>query len=302
MNGCAENLASRPAVSVATDRVADTITVNLLKMAARCGIIWRMNRPINTNWTEGYMKVEEYGKGNAKTIVMLHGAHLIHTFNRQYALSESYHIVVPHIMGFGDHTDRIFQTDECVKELADYIKSLNKKVMLVGFSLGAQLAFRLVAEYEELFESAIIVSPWLLKEEPLLSEIARMNSRQLRQLKNKCFCGFLGMMNGLPPKVCKAFVAQMQNVQEETVHNIVYNGITIDSVPKFADVKIPVIALAGAKEQDVVHKSVRRMAQINPNCRCEIWDKAAHNIPPLYAKRFNALICAVSEANLNLAE
>lgn len=103
------------------------------------------------------MKVEEYGKSNSKTIVMLHGAHFVHTFGKQYSLSKKFHIVVPHIMGFGDNTDRVFQTDECIKELADYIKSLNKKVMLIGFSLGAQLAFRLVAEYEELFESAIIV-------------------------------------------------------------------------------------------------------------------------------------------------
>ena len=239
------------------------------------------------------MKVEEYGKGNSKTIVMLHGAHFVHTFGRQYPLSKEFHIVVPHIMGFGDNTDRIFQTDECIKEITDYIKSLNKKVMLIGFSLGAQLAFKLVAEYEELFESAIIVSPWLLKEEPFLSEIARLNKKQLSKLKNKLFCGFTGIMNGLPPKACKEFVAQMQNVKEETVHNIVYNGITIDSVPKFAGVKIPVMALAGEKEQDEVHNSIKKMAEINQNCKYEIWDKAAHNIPPLFAKRFNKLICSI---------
>ncbi len=89
------------------------------------------------------MKFEEYGIENEKTIVMLHGAHFVHTFGRQYPLVENYHIIVPHIMGFGCHTDKIFQVDECVKELADFIKSLNQKVMLVGFSLGAQLAFRL---------------------------------------------------------------------------------------------------------------------------------------------------------------
>lgn len=102
------------------------------------------------------MKIEEYGKGNKKTIVMLHGAYFVHTFGRQYLLSKEYHIVVPHIMGFGDNTDRIFQTDECIKELVGYLKTLNKKVILVGFSLGAQIAFRLVSEYEEFFESAII--------------------------------------------------------------------------------------------------------------------------------------------------
>ena len=239
------------------------------------------------------MKVEEYGKDKSKTIVMLHGAHFVHTFGRQYSLSKKYHIVVPHIMGFGDNTDRIFQTDECIKELADYIKSLNKKVMLIGFSLGAQLAFRLVAEYEELFESAIIVSPWLIKEESKLSKAYELNKKQFKQLQNKFMCRLIGTMNGLPPKACKEFVLQMQNVKEETIHNIVYNEITIDRVRKFADISIPVIALAGEKEQDEILNSIKKMAEINENCRFEIWDKAGHNIPPLFAKKFNELICSL---------
>ena len=239
------------------------------------------------------MKVEEYGKDKQKTIVMLHGAHFVHTFGRQYTLSKEYHIVVPHIMGFGDNTDRVFQADACIKELADYIKSLNKKVMLIGFSLGAQLAFRLVAEYEELFESSIIVSPWLIKEESTLSKADELNKKQFKQLQNKFLCRLIGTMNGLPPKACKEFVLQMQNVKEETIHRIVYNGITIDSVPKFADVSIPVIALAGEKEQAEILNSIKKMAEINANCRFEIWDKAGHNIPPLFAKKFNKLICSL---------
>ena len=159
--------------------------------------------------------------------------------------------------------------------------------------MGAQLAFRLVAEYEELFESAIIVSPWLIKEESELSKANEMNKRQFKQLQNKFMCRLIGTMNGLPPKACKEFVLQMQNVKEETIHNIVYNGITIDSVPKFADISLPVVALAGKKEQDDILNSIKKMAELNNNCRFEIWDKAAHNIPPVFAKRFNELICSM---------
>lgn len=120
-----------------------------------------------------------------------------------------------------------------------------------------------------------------------------MNKKQLKQLKNKLMCRVIGTMNGLPPKACKEFVAQMQNVKEETIYNVVYNGITIDTVPNFAAVSIPVIALAGGKEQEEIHNSVRKMSEINKNCRFDIWDKAAHNIPPLFTKRFNELICSV---------
>lgn len=236
------------------------------------------------------MKVEEYGIGNAKTIVMLHGAYFVHSFGRQYILSKEYHLVIPHIMGFGDNTDKVFQTDQCITELANYIKTLNKKVMLIGFSLGAQLAFRLVSEYEELFESAIIVSPWLIKEEKSLPEIEKLNLKQLKQLKNKFLCRIIGMMNGLPPKQCKEFVLQMQKVKEETIHNVVYNGISIENLPSFANVSIPIIALAGEKEQKVVCDSIKKMSEINSNCNYEIWEKANHNIPPLFWKRFNHLI------------
>ena len=52
-------------------------------------------------------------------------------------------------------------------------------------------------------------------------------------------------------------------------------------------------ALAGEKEQIEVTESVKAMAEKNPNCRYEIWEKAAHNIPPLFYKRFNELILNV---------
>lgn len=237
------------------------------------------------------MQIEELGKENDKTIVMLHGAHFVHTFGRQYALAEKYHIIVPHIMGFGNHTNEVFDTDACVKELAEYIKSLNVKVCIVGFSLGAQLAFKLVSEDEELFNSAMIVSPWLIKDESMLIEVYKANIKQLHALQNRFLCGFTGIMNGLPPKQCKEFISQMQNVTEETVHNMVYNGITIESEPEFAAVSIPVIAVAGAKESRALTDGVKKMADINANCSCEIWAGAGHNIPPLFAKRFNGLIC-----------
>lgn len=239
------------------------------------------------------MKIEEYGKKNEKIIVMLHGAHFVHAFGRQYPLAHRYRIIVPHIMGFGDEASRTFETEACVKELAEFIGSLGTKVSLVGFSLGAQLAVKLVTQYEHLFNSAIVVSPWLIKEEPFLSHIMEMNLKQLASLKKKWLCNITGALNGLPSALRKEFVQQMQNVTQETVGNVVYNGITLESISGFAKVSVPVIALAGGKEQIEVRDSVKKLSEMNANCRCEIWDKAAHNIPPMFAKRFNELICSV---------
>lgn len=150
--------------------------------------------------------------------------------------------------------------------------------------MGAQLAFKLVSEYPELFYSAIIVSPWLNKTESSLAEVMKMNEKQFASFKKKWLCNIIGMMNGLPREPRKKFVHQMQNVKIDTIRNSVNNGITFESEPDFAKVPIPIIALAGGKEPKEIMDSVKRMAEINPNCRCEIWDKAAHNIPPMFAK------------------
>lgn len=115
------------------------------------------------------MHYYEYGKENDKTIVFLHGANFVHSFGRQYPLAEKYHLIIPHIMGYGDAADEIFDTETAVKQLADFIADIGKKVTLVGFSLGAQLSVKLCAEYPQYFTSAIIVSPWLIKKEPMLS-------------------------------------------------------------------------------------------------------------------------------------
>ena len=221
---------------------------------------------------------------------MLHGANIVHCFGRQYSLAERYHIVVPHIMGFGNEAERVFDAEICIRELADYIRSFNDKVLLIGFSLGAQLAFRLISEHPDLFYAAITVSPWLIKEEPELSEVLRMNEKQFYSFKKKWLCNIIGLMNGIPSAQRKEFVRQMQQVKIETVRNSVDNGITIDSVTGFENIDFPVIALAGEKEQQSVLNSVKRMAEKNNNCRYEIWEKAAHNIPPVFSKLFNKLI------------
>ena len=236
------------------------------------------------------MFIEYYGSKNEDIIVLLHGANFVHSFGRQYALAEKYQLVLPHIMGYGDDAARTFDTEKCIEELAYTIGKLGKKVLLVGFSLGAQLGYKLVSEHSELFSGAILVSPWLIKEEPMLSEVMRMNEKQLASLKKKWLCNIIGFMNGLPPKQRREFVEQMQEVKPETVRSSVDNGITLDSVAGFENVRIPVIALAGGKEQEEVRNSVIAMAEKNPECRYEIWDKAAHNIPHLFAKRFNKLI------------
>ena len=242
-----------------------------------------------------YMHYCEYGKENNKTVVFLHGANFVHSFGRQYPLAEKYHLLIPHIMGYGDAADEIFDAETAVKQLAGFIADIGKKVTLVGFSLGAQLAVKLCADYPQYFSSAVIVSPWLIKKEPMLSKVMAMNEKQFSVLKKKHLCGLIGLMNGLTKEPKKEFVAQMQRVNIATIRNSVDNGITLDTINGFENADFPMLALAGRKEQAEVKDSIKGLSELNGNCKYEIWDKAAHNIPPVFSKRFNELIIRMAE-------
>ena len=236
------------------------------------------------------MYFDEYGSDNEQIIVMLHGANFVHCFKKQYVLAEQYHIIVPHLMGYGKETDKTFHTDEQIAELTHFILSFGKKVMLVGFSLGAQIGYRLVSEHPELFSGAVLISPWLIKDEQLINKVMKQNMKQLAMLKRKMMCRFVAKANGLSSDECREFVAQMQNVTEDTVRNAVDNGIVLENVKEFEFVEVPILALAGQKEDAVVTDSVRKMADVNDSCRCQIWDKAGHDIPFRCAERLNELI------------
>lgn len=236
------------------------------------------------------MYFEQYGQRENPIVVFLHGAFFVHSFGRQYPLSEKYCLLIPHLPGFGREAKETFEASAVVSELAQFIRELGRPVTLVGFSLGAQLAVKLLAEHPELFNGAVIVSPWLIKDEGSLEEAYRANSKQVRTMKNRFMCRIIGLMNGLPGPQRDEFVEQMQQVSEQTLRNVVYNGIDLDSVEDFARVEVPVVVLAGGKEQARVINSARCLEHMNPNCRVEVWPKAAHNIPPLFRKRFNSLL------------
>lgn len=236
------------------------------------------------------MYYEEYGSENQQCIVFLHAANYVHVFDRQYGLSSKYHLYIPHIMGYGKEADKVFSTDKAVESLIEFIENINKKVLLVGFSLGAQLGYSIVSKRPDLLKGAILISPWLIKEEPMLSKVKEMNIKQLKLFKNKFLCNFIGFVNGMNKEMRQEFVMQMQQVSPETVTQVVDNKITLLSQPDFVNVNIPILALAGGKEQIEVTNSVKKMAQMNPNCQYEIWSKASHNIPPMYAQQLTEKI------------
>lgn len=230
------------------------------------------------------MKVEAMATEKGRPFVFLHGAGYVDCFAAQEPLAQTHALYVPHLMGYGAEEGRVFEAGACLRELTAWIDSLGTPVVLVGFSLGAQLAFALTAAQPQLFRASVLISPWLIKEEPQLSHVERRNLKYLRAHRPKA-----------PSHWSKAEARAWRERQEQTMHQSIYNGISIAETPAFTDCTVPMVALAGEKDFPIMHESIAQLAALNPHCHSEIWQGAAHNIPTAYAERLNALLASLWE-------
>lgn len=108
------------------------------------------------------MKYKEYGKGNQKAILLLHGGGLSWWSYREAAqiLQDDYHVILPILDGHAG-SDRSFTTiEDNAAEIIDFIRSdLGGSVYLLGgLSLGAQVALEMLSQQGDICEYAIIES------------------------------------------------------------------------------------------------------------------------------------------------
>ena len=112
------------------------------------------------------MKYKEYGKGNQRTIVLLHGGGLSWWNYRDAAelLQSDYRVILPILDGHAG-SDRGFTTiEDNAAEIVDFIRSkLGGSVYLLGgLSLGAQVALEMLAQQGDICERAIIESAMVI--------------------------------------------------------------------------------------------------------------------------------------------
>ena len=236
------------------------------------------------------MYFDEFGINNEEIIVFLHGANMVHCFAKQYKLAKDYHLVVPHLVGFGNEAKRIYNKKDNITELIDLISKFNKKVNLVCFSLGSQLGFALINERPDLFKKVILVSPWLHKEQTDLDQAIKENSMILEQMKNPLLAKIACIPYGLDRKMKKEFVEYMKYVSDKTIINMVTDMVDFKDYPSYKNLNLNILAICGEKEDELMRDTLDELSNLNKNCISELWLEDFHNIPYKDSKRFNKTI------------
>ena len=210
------------------------------------------------------MYYEEFGNKDEKILVLLHTSFNPYIYDYLIpTLKDDYHIYLPHLIGFGKEANKMFTFEENEKQLLDLISSFNKKVYLIGTSLGSQLAFRLLNKNKELFEKVILVSPFLLKDQLDLTSSINANMSLLNNLRNRFLVRIYARKNNIPENRRKDFYIESKNVLDETIANMVSDSPSISDYPDYKDVDVNTLLISFTSQHPQVGNTIDELLKIN---------------------------------------
>ena len=227
------------------------------------------------------MYFDEIGDRQNHTIIMLHGAGLPLGFARQYSLAEEYHLVLPHLYGNGEEAGEDYTLNKCVEGVLEIVKSLEKdKVTIVGFSIGAQLIIPIICKGEAYFDKAILISPWVCKSENALISVVKSTNQMADLMRFKWVARLQARIVGMSLKDKERFINYCQHTTKENLIAMIQQGVNIEDYKEYRDLELPMLVLAGSKENEEMLASVKLLKKLNPqHCRVQILERHGHDIP-----------------------
>lgn len=106
------------------------------------------------------MKLKHYGKGNPKTLVLLHGEDTSSWMWQDVLnlLSQEFHCITLDLPGHGENRDMDFTIEQTIRILSQVIQKAlpERKIHLVGVGLGGQIALKFAFHHPHIVESVVL--------------------------------------------------------------------------------------------------------------------------------------------------
>jgi len=233
------------------------------------------------------------GEYRGPSIVFLHGGGVAGwMWDKQAEFFKDYHVIIPDLPGHGRSADVPFISinDAASKVLTAVMDVVgSERVILVGFSLGAQLAVEILSRWPEKVEAAIILSAMV---RPInvgkyfLSFLMKMGFGLIRYER---FSRWQAKSLFLPQEFWDQYYQDSLRLTRDNLLRMMEANMNYALPESFASSNIPALILAGTKEWGKIRASVRDMVRANRNCTGYLVAGAGHSLPFADPDLFNEI-------------
>ena len=235
------------------------------------------------------MKISIYNEQQPHTLLFLHGGGVGGwMWKKQLAHFSDYKCAVAEL-DFGTANASIERLANQLLHWAE-LNIGQRKVALIGFSIGAQIALQMVSKRPELFCFTMLNSPLTIPA-TLPNSIIRHAVRCTHPLiKNRSFSALQASALAIPAEDFETYYQQSLELSPLALTNMLEENMQFSIPEDFPDIKTNVLVTVGEKEKPIVKQSAAKLANCNPQCKSLLIANTRHGFPLEHPQLFNLLL------------
>ncbi|MCR8659066.1 alpha/beta fold hydrolase [Paenibacillus endoradicis] len=240
------------------------------------------------------MHYQEHGDDKAPLILFLHGGGVSNwMWDQQTQYFTDYHVVVPDLPEQGlSSNERNFSIVYSAEQLLKLIieKGTGKKVIIIGFSLGAQIVVQMLSMQPQLIDYAIINSA-LVRPNRLAKSLIKPSIRLSYSLiRNRFFSRLQAKTLYVSNDYFEQYYRESCQMKLETLVRILEENMSFAIPEQFHLATSKILVTVGAKENSMMKNSAVDLIKNNINCRGLIIPNMGHGLPLANPSFFNQMV------------
>jgi len=237
----------------------------------------------------------QYGDSHNPLFVFLHGGGVSgYMWEEQVKyFSKSFHCIVPDLPGQGkSQFDEPFTISKSSTLINDLIVQLagEKKVIVTGFSLGAQVLVEMLAQQPELIHYAIINSA-LVKPMPSAKLwLKPMLAVSLPLTRSKFFAKLQAKELYIPSHQFEQYYEESKHTALGNLLSVMHENMSFSIPQGYRAATTKILVTVGMREKKMMRQSAEALVAQGNNCTGIIFPNIGHGIPLANPGLFNSTI------------
>ncbi|PEA54270.1 alpha/beta hydrolase [Bacillus pseudomycoides] len=246
---------------------------------------------------------QEYGDKSASLMLFLHGGGVSSwMWDKQIQYFTHYHCIVPDLPEHGlNNYEIIFSIKGSAEELIKLIeeKARGKKIILIGFSLGAQVIIQMLSMKPDLIDFAIINSA-LVRSISYFKKLVQPSIRlSFPLIKNRLFSKLQAKTLYVSEDYFEKYYEESCQMKPDTLVRVLEENMSFEIPKDFRKANGKILVTVGEREKTVMKKSAKDIVETNSNCIGVIIPKIGHGVPLAMPDFFNHMVETwIHEGNL----
>ncbi|MDX8364906.1 alpha/beta hydrolase [Cytobacillus sp. IB215665] len=237
---------------------------------------------------------QESGDKNASLMVFLHGGGVSSwMWEKQIQYFSHYHCITIDLpeQGGSNYTES-FSIQLSAEKINDLIEKIanGKKVIVIGFSLGAQVTIQMLSMNPNLINYAVINSA-LVRPNSFVRKMIRPSIKLTFPLvKNKSFSKLQAKTLYVGKEYFETYYKESSEMKLDTLIRILEENMSFEIPKNFNKATGKILVSVGEKEKAVMKKSATDLVSNNKNCIGIIIPNVGHGISLWNPNFFNQMI------------